>query len=223
MKRVIKGTEPASFTQWKSLANDEWTPSYSILRNPEKQALHESLLQEQGYVCCYCGNTITLQSSHIEHFRPQNSFAHLDLDYTNLHASCQGETELPKPAHCGHSKGNRFPEQFHISPLQEDCESRFRYTLIGQIGSTQNDTSARNMIDILALNISFLNNRRKEKLKGIFDDGFLDDFSIEELEAIIHQYRHPRDGQHEAFDHVIACYAEQLLAAEIKRKKGATI
>lgn len=211
MKRVIKGTEPASFTQWKELANEEWSPSYSVLRNPEKQALHESLLLEQGYACCYCGNTIALESSHIEHFRPQKHFCHLDLEYTNLHASCQGETDEPKPAHCGHSKGSKFSEHSHISPLEEDCESRFRFTLIGQIESSNSNVPAKDMIDILALDISFLNNRRKEKLEGIFDDDFLADFSVEELEAIIQRYRHPRNGQHEAFDHIIARYAEQLL------------
>ncbi|MHC8409140.1 retron system putative HNH endonuclease [Pseudomonas sp. Hz4] len=211
MKRVIKGTEPALFIQWKALANEEWIPSYSILRNPEKHALHESLLCEQGYVCCYCGNKITLESSHIEHFRPQKPFNHLELEYTNLHASCQGETEESKPAHCGHKKGNRFSENSHISPLEEDCERQFRFTLIGQIESANADTPAKNMIDILALDISFLNTRRKQKLEGIFDDAFLADFSIEELEAIIRRYRQPQNGQHDAFDHIIARYAEQLL------------
>ncbi|OOG10265.1 retron system putative HNH endonuclease [Pseudomonas sp. C9] len=211
MKRVIKGTEPASFIRWKALASEEWSPSYSILRNPEKQELHESLIREQGFVCCYCGNKVTLQTSHIEHFRPQKPFDHLGLVYTNLHASCQGETEEPKPAHCGHNKGNRFSEDAHVSPLDENCESHFRYTLIGQIESAKTGTSAENMIDILALDISFLNNRRKEKLEGIFDDDFLADFSVKELEAIIQQYRQPQNGQHDAFDHIIARYAEQLL------------
>lgn len=211
MKRVIKGTEPASLIQWKALANEEWTPSYSILRNPEKQAVHQSLLHEQGNVCCYCGNTITLSTSHIEHFRPQCDFEDLDLEYSNLHASCQGETEDPKPAHCGHNKGSKFAEQ-HISPLEPDCESRFRFTLLGHIESTTADVPANNMIDMLALDISFLNNRRKEKLLGIFDDDFLADFSPDELTVIIQRHRYPESGEHDAFDHVIARYAEQLLA-----------
>jgi hypothetical protein len=135
----------------------------------------------------------------------------LDLDYANLHASCQGETDEPKPAHCGHNKGNRFAEDAHISPLDEDCESQFRYTLIGQIESANAAIAAENMIKILALDISFLNNRRKEKLEGIFDDDFLSDFSVEELEAIVKRYREPKNGEYEAFDHIIARYAEQLL------------
>ena len=211
MKRVIKGNEPASLTLWKALANEEWTPSYSVLRNPQKLELHTNLLLEQGYVCCYCGNKITIDSSHIEHFRPQKHSGHLDLEYTNLHASCQGETEEPKPAHCGHSKGSKFAEQSHISPLDDDCESRFRFTLIGEIQSTDiNDAPAKDMIDLLALDIEYLNRRRKEKLEGIFDDEFLADFSGDELESIIQRCRQPHSGQHEAFDHVIARYAEQL-------------
>ena len=211
MKRVIKGTEPASFTEWKALANEEWSPTYSELRHPQKQELHASLLSEQGYACCYCGDKITLGSSHIEHFRPQKDFEHLDLDYTNLHASCQGETETPKPAHCGHSKGSNFCEDSHVSPLEENCESRFRFTLLGEIKGSNNDAPAEAMIKLLALDIEFLNSRRKEKLDGIFDNDFLADVTIDELEKIIHRSRQPLSGQHEAFDHVVARYAEQLM------------
>lgn len=211
MKRVIKGTEPASFTEWKVLANEEWSPTYSDLRQPEKKELHTSLLTEQGYACCYCGDRITLDSSHIEHFRPQKDFGHLDLEYANLHASCQGETETPKPSHCGHSKGSDFCEDSHISPLEDDCESRFRFNLLGEIETRDDDAPAEAMISLLALDIKFLDSRRQEKLKGIFDNTFLTDFTVEELETIIQRSRHPVSGQHEAFDHVVARYAEQLL------------
>lgn len=211
MKRVIKGTEPASFTQWKALANEEWAPTYRELRHPQKGELHISLLQEQGYACCYCGDKITPDSSHIEHFRPQTHFAHLDLEYANLHASCQGETETPTPAHCGHNKGSDFCEASHISPLADDCESRFRFTLLGEIEGGVDDLPAETMIKLLALDIEFLNSRRQEKLEGIFDNDFLKDFTQEELEKIVYHSRHPISGQHEAFDHVVARYAEQLL------------
>ncbi|WP_231422332.1 retron system putative HNH endonuclease [Pseudomonas sp. Leaf59] len=211
MKRVIKGAEPASFTQWKALENEEWVPTYRELRHPQKGELHISLLHEQGYACCYCGDKITQDSSHVEHFRPQKHYKHLDLEYSNLHASCQGETETPTPAHCGHSKGSDFCEQSHISPLADDCERRFRFTLLGEIESSDDDVTADTMIKLLALDIEFLNSRRKEKLEGIFDNDFLADFTQEELEKIVQRSRHPISGQHEAFDHVVARYAEQLL------------
>ncbi|WP_122251955.1 retron system putative HNH endonuclease [Pseudomonas kitaguniensis] len=210
MKRVIKGTEPVSFTEWKALENEQWTPTYRDLKHPQKKQLHTSLLNEQGYACCYCGDKITLDSSHIEHFRPQKHFRHLGLEYINLHASCQGETETPKPAHCGHSKKSDFCEDTHISPLEDDCENRFKFTLLGEIKGND-DSPAESMINLLALDIEFLNSRRKEKLEGIFDNAFLADFTMEELETIIQRSRQPLSGQYEAFDHVVARYAEQLL------------
>lgn len=79
MKGVSKIVEPAAFADWKAKANDEWQPSYDILQNPEKQILHESLLAEQGWVCCYCGRHISRLDSHIEHFRPQESREDLAL------------------------------------------------------------------------------------------------------------------------------------------------
>jgi len=66
MKRVIKGAEPASFTDWKGSANDNWSPTYPTLQNPQKRELLEALLLEQGSFCCYCGRDIDTSTSHID-------------------------------------------------------------------------------------------------------------------------------------------------------------
>jgi hypothetical protein len=71
MKHVTKGAAPQEFETWKALANADWQPTYDNLCNPEKRVLHESLLREQGWVCCYCGQAVALHDSHVEHFRPQ--------------------------------------------------------------------------------------------------------------------------------------------------------
>ena len=57
MKFIVKHEEPASFTAWKDLVNEDWQPSYDALRNPEKKAVHQALITEQGGICCYCGNS----------------------------------------------------------------------------------------------------------------------------------------------------------------------
>ena len=48
MKHVVKARPPQRFEAWKALSGDNWTPTYAELRNPEKSALHEALLSEQG-------------------------------------------------------------------------------------------------------------------------------------------------------------------------------
>ncbi|HWT68709.1 MAG TPA: retron system putative HNH endonuclease [Pseudomonas sp.] len=212
MKRVLKGTEPASFTQWKSSANDDWSPTYSTLQNPQKRDLHNSLLQEQGFLCCYCGREIDAANSHIEHFRPQEHYEALALEYHNLHASCLRETKPGNPLHCGHRKGNWFDEEQHISPLDERCELRFRYLHNGQIQpGIPTDLPATKMIEVLALDIAYLNNRRQNTIQRFFDETFVTQASEEELSKLIAAIRSPDLRGQNAFDHVIARYAEQLL------------
>lgn len=105
MKHIIKGQEPENFTKWKALENDDWKPSWDEnFQTPEKPVVHDALLNEQGYICCYCGMRITRITSHIEHLKPRSNYPNLALEYTNLIASCQGESEEPPtvPVHCGH-------------------------------------------------------------------------------------------------------------------------
>ncbi|MHC8337138.1 retron system putative HNH endonuclease [Pseudomonas sp. HLT2-19-2] len=212
MKRVLKGTEPASFTEWKNSANDEWSPTYPTLQNPQKRDLHNSLLLEQGFFCCYCGREMDAGSSHIEHFKPQEHYEELALEYQNLHASCLRETKPGNPLHCGHRKGNWFDETQYISPMDEQCELRFRYLRTGEIQPTDSDDlPATKMIEVLALDIAYLNNRRQNTIRRLFDDEFITQASNEDLTRLVTVIRSAEVRDQNAFDHVIARYAEQLL------------
>lgn len=82
MKHVTKGTPPAEFEAWRSQANEDWKPTYDELQNPQKRNLHQALLDEQGSVCCYCGRSVGFEDSHIEHFKPQERYGALQLEYT---------------------------------------------------------------------------------------------------------------------------------------------
>jgi uncharacterized protein (TIGR02646 family) len=212
MKKVFKGSEPASFTHWKASTNEDWAPTYPTLQNPEKRELHHSLLLEQGFFCCYCGRDIDADSSHIEHFRPQEYFVELALEYHNLHASCIRETKPGSPLHCGHVKGNWFVEADHISPLEEGCEQRFRYLLTGAIQAADTvDSAAVKMIDVLALDIGYLNNRRQEVIQRVFDPTFVESASDEDFKMLMTALRSNPLSEQQAFDHVVARFSEQLL------------
>lgn len=213
MKHVIKGSSAPEFEAWKLSDAPDWTPAYGDLQNPQKRKLHESLLNEQGWVCCYCGRQIDFQDSHIEHFRPQERYPDLALSYENLHASCIRATQPSMPLHCGHAKGSEFDEALQISPLDAHCESRFTYTLDGGIvPSDATDTQAAYMIDLLKLDVAFLSNRRGAEVRSVFDPEFLETATMQELEKLRDAFS-TRDsqGRGPSFGHVLARFAQQRL------------
>lgn len=214
MKHVVKDSSPAEFDAWKDHANADWQPTYAALQNPQKRILHTALLNEQGWVCCYCGRSVTLEDSHIEHFRPQHTYEALQLSYDNLHASCvRAAAPTPdRPLICGHAKGNEFNEELHIAPVEPGCEARYLYTQDGGIcPADPGDSRAAYMARVLALDESPLRSGRREVLK-VFDPVFLETATIDELMRLRDAYR-ARDaaGRLLAFGHVAARYAEQCL------------
>ena len=213
MKQVMKAESPEAFENWKNLSHENWQPTYENLQNPEKRTLHVSLLVEQGWVCCYCGRSVSMDDSHIEHFRPQERYDHLALDYENLHASCIRETNHDTPIHCGHAKGSDFDEAQHISPLDPECETRFVYAESGVIAASDaSDASAGFMIGLLRLNSPFLCNRRSEVIRRAFDPDFLATATQDELRRFSASLRgSDKQGAKQTFGHVLARFAEQRL------------
>ena len=56
-----------------------------------KEELREILGNEQGWICCYCGQRI--KNNHttiVEHLEPKSINKRLTFDYKNLYASCRG-------------------------------------------------------------------------------------------------------------------------------------
>jgi len=178
MKHITKNHEPESFTNWKNLKNDDWQPTYSNLQNPEKEKVFESLLDEQGYICCYCERELKNQNYHIEHFKPKdkNKFPELQLDYDNFLCSCQRNTKHRVRLHCGNSKDNWFDDRLLVSPLDSNCEAKFIYTADGHIKpSDSNDSSAVTTIEKLKLDIDKLVNLRNKAIEPFIDENLNDE------------------------------------------------
>ena len=176
MKHIVKNQNIPTFDEWMTLANEDWKPTYADLRDPEKKEVKESLMNEQGYICCYCERRLTDADSHIEHFKPQSNNVVNPLDYSNMLCSCQNQLEQGEPRHCGHSKADWFDENLLISPLDPDCERCFAYTADGKIQPADKcDNAATTMtIEKLKLNIGILDERRKKAIEPFLYDG-LDD------------------------------------------------
>jgi uncharacterized protein (TIGR02646 family) len=185
MKYINKGDEPDSFTRWKALANENWTPTYDDLRGQEKTDLYNALLREQGFICCYCGMRITRDlsdigedtsdtdrdSCHIEHLKPQSIYPELALEYKNLLASCQAERDKvpPPPVRCGYKKEDWYDENLIVSPLDANCADYFRYSASGEILPTEapdKQAAAKTTIEKLKLDIDKLRAMRSAAIDG---------------------------------------------------------
>ncbi|MBE9142750.1 retron system putative HNH endonuclease [Planktothrix mougeotii] len=165
MKRIIKRTEPSCLLKYRQTAN----ATYEDYR--PKDPLKKALLEEQGYICCYCMKRISEENMEIEHFKPQSvdQYPELQLDYRNLLGSCQGNRGKPQQIqHCNARKGDK---EIRLNPAdpQRNCEDSIKYGSDGKIYS--DDTTINHELDnILNLNNQILKTNRKKVLETIIDE-----------------------------------------------------
>ncbi len=167
MKYIEKGESPRSLEEYKKTDG----ASYEDLNKNHtriKRELKNSLIAEQGGICCYCGTQIDRTNSSIEHFKPKDKdlFPGLQLEYSNLLASCEGgrsnrQKNKKFPLCCDAKKDNKV---ISISPTDPSCESYFEYYDDGSIYGTTRE--ARYAIEILGLNNEVQKNRRRAAIEA---------------------------------------------------------
>ena len=102
--------------------------------------------------------------------KDRNKFPERQLDYDNLLCSCQLELEKGEPRHCGNSKGSWFQENNFVSPLNPDCEKKFKYTFDGYIEPVdENDEPTITTIEKLRLGIDKLNKLREKAIEPFIE------------------------------------------------------
>ena len=165
MRRIVKRKPgPAKLVelqrQGKRFANLDDDPR-------DKRAVRDALLQDQGFLCCYCMRRIEpgKHQIRIEHFQSQSSAPERDMDWDNLLAACSGARKLRGRAKddaaarkvprseqtCDNRKGD---EAITINPIDASVEA-IRYLNDGRIhhpiARLQEDIDER-----LNLNVRFL-------------------------------------------------------------------
>lgn len=163
MKRIVKGREPQSLLEHR-------LKSFADYDNyPDKDELREYLLTEQGYICCYCMQRISVDRMKIEHWKSQDEYPQFQLDFNNLLGACEGGQGSPNHLqHCDTKKGNT---EITINPLDNhrNCEDLVRYRGNGEIYS--DDVTINNDLNqVLNLNMQTLVNNRKEVLELVIKD-----------------------------------------------------
>ncbi len=171
MKHINKGVEPASLSLWRQgqIAGG-MEPAYGDLQNPQKNDCRESLLAEQGSICCYCGRKIAQGAMHIEHFVPQSVDASLDTIWENLLGCCAPQNAkgaAREQIHCGEFRGDLA---LGVSPLDPGCETRFCYHLMGEISpQVDGDLGAEQTVANLNLNAERLRAGRSELIEEAYE------------------------------------------------------
>ena len=208
MKHIMKHQEPKELIAWKKEMGSH--ASYKCLQKPEKDITKQSLLREQGYICCYCECTIDEKNSHIEHFSPQRSGSVDELEYQNFLCSCNGANAR---SHCGHKKAGWFDKNLLISPLDPACEDFFTYLSDGYIKPKKdNDPLAQTTIDKLGLNFSELKDKRKKLIDGILALDAVEPLSEEDFllwkNKIKQEFLEEKGGKYEQFWTLIKCFSQ---------------
>lgn len=212
MKHSKKQEPPGRLTGWLAEANEDWRPNWDNFAGPPRAETKQALLQEQGWVCAYCGREIDDGGSHIEHFLPRSQFPERELDYANLFISCGPSGVEGAPKTCGDAKGNWIPtDRAELIPSHPDCEMRFRYDGNGAVRPTApNDGHVIAAIKALNLKEETLRQERQKILAGLEADIRAGAITAGNVTGEIAYWRaRDADGRCKNFGHVAARYLEE--------------
>ena len=167
MKYIKKSSIPPELDSYRRTSGANYQDLYDN-HNDIWEYTRFSLAEEQGFICCYCGQRITGETgTQIEHIFPKGTAAYgiMQLDYeTNLIASCDGgkykrriNPSIPlSDLHCDTKKSNN---PIPVTPLNPLCEEKFLFNIDGDILGVTPDAEAT--IEILNLKSPILKNMRK--------------------------------------------------------------
>lgn len=204
MKQIIKTTPPDEFSEYLK------TPgvSYNNLSGTIKTSLRKRLLEDQGYICCYCGQRIdNNEHTKIEHIKCQEKYVELSLCFENMLVSCDGGEQdrehRIKPPHKLHCDAKKANEEIPVSPLNKDIEKYLCYFEDGTVKG-KGDTG-KELIRVLGLDAKFLNTQRKNAIDQ-YELSFPND-----LEEELLRLRRKNNGRYDEFCFVLEQYITDLI------------
>jgi len=212
MKNIIKNNKniPASLIKHKKATHS----NYDNYPKADKEILRKALLEEQGYICAYCMNSIKNERSttKIEHFKPQKKFPKLELEYKNLLVVCKGgEGEIEDLQHCDTKKGD---DVISINPLNKNCERLVQFLADGTVFS-DDPTVHVELTETLNLNVDYLVEERKTILDIVKDEivsiKAKGTWNRKMLEKEIEKYQTKKDGKYSKYCQIIVYYLTKKL------------
>lgn len=216
MKQIVKNKEPRSLTTYReSISKSDLATLEKFDTAPSnvKDNLRDKLLEEQGFICCYCMNRIAFRNSKIEHFKPRSIFRIEQLDYSNLFVACLGgQGKSPNNQTCDTKKGNGILENIY---LLENIEKYIEYKKDGFIFSENSDIDEE-LNEILNLNHKILQKNRKKALEELRTN--LKDWKISTLKSNLNKYKNKNSkGKYRPYCEMIVYFLNKKL-----KQKGVT-
>jgi uncharacterized protein (TIGR02646 family) len=162
MIRYVKGPPPARLTALAATPAMDWDG----IGAADRAALREALVRDQGALCAYCQQRITIDEDpatglarmKIEHWMARSEPDTRPFLWTHLLGVCRGVSRDPEDRvarlsrHCDTSRGNR---KLFLHPVEHQGPSpreHLRYTANGMVNAATPDPRVENDIEILNLN-----------------------------------------------------------------------
>jgi len=185
MKQILKSnTEPQALDNFRVDSNG-LNYTWACFQNPYKNEYKTYLLKEQGHICAYCMQRISMDNMKIEHLNPRHNCKTEEeiLRDNNMVAVCKGITDAEH--HCDTKRGEIQPlnkQLLSISPIQSNptCEDLTHF-VSGDFKTKDGNTTIENDINnTLNLNCDALKTARNATEQGFieglitraFDNGF---------------------------------------------------
>jgi len=223
LKRIVKGIEPTSLATYRSsiphtnLENSNIYDDYPHKSKDECKSgnldnLRLKLLDEQGYICCYCMSRIDCNNSKIEHFKPQSKYRKLQINYSNLFVSCLGnEGHRSNEQHCDTKKGE---QELKKIDLLSDIQNNITYIKKHNfIEITSSDSAIKEDIETLNLNINQLKRNRRELYDSVISKLKTKGFRVSEIKKVLEYYKNRHNGKYEPYCEVIVYFLTKKLKA----------
>ncbi|AUT58002.1 TIGR02646 family protein [Paraburkholderia caribensis] len=211
MRKIDKGREPESLRLFKRNNPNLY---YKDLTEVERIDIRNACTREQFYLCAYCCQTISGQSTDTmnEHVEPQSLANTRTVDFSNIVASCRNQNQ------CDAAHKN---ELLTLTPFMPECETELRFKFSGRVeGLTDR---AKKTIKVLNLGDDESNNKALiEKRKQIIDGLIWQEYGdpqhlqLEDdqdvLEILLDTLNEPKDGRLESFSPVLHGILREFLS-----------
>ncbi len=209
MRRIHKRSEPRSLADHRRDGGTYETYA-------KRDDVRATLLKEQGGICCYCMQRISLRNMRVEHWESQSDQPTRTLDYDNLLGACTGgeNTLLPDQRHCD---VHRKDEKLHVHPAKSppSCEQVIQYLADGTVTS-DDKTIKKDLQETLNLNTKPIKDGRKGALDRLLSalrreqkDGHWPPALLEQHAALWRSL--DQQGEHREFCQVVIYYLEKKL------------